>query len=70
MDDEIDELDPDERHDEPAEAVDEQVPPQDVARAARAELHAAQRQRNEAMMISALKITALEDRARRRSRGA
>ena len=46
-DDEIDDLDADERHDDAAEAVDEQVALQNRERADGPEFHAAQRQRNQ-----------------------
>src|ERR1700724_1541362 len=45
--DEVDQLDPDERHDDPAEAVDEHVLAQHGVRAARAVRNAAQGERNE-----------------------
>ena len=43
----VDRLDANERNDDAADAVDEQVALQDFGRAERAEFHAAQRQRNE-----------------------
>src|SRR3954453_13750458 len=46
-DDQVDELDPDERDDQPAESVDPQVPAQQRARRRRRVPHAAQRQRDE-----------------------
>ena len=57
-DDEIDELDADERHDDAAEAVDEQVAPQQRRGADRPIGHALQASGIRATMISALKITA------------
>ncbi len=46
-DDEVDQLDADERHDDAAHAVDEQVALQDLRRAERAEFHALERERDQ-----------------------
>ena len=45
--DQIDQLDADERHDDAAHAVDEQIALQDLRRAERAVFHAAQRERDQ-----------------------
>jgi hypothetical protein len=58
-DDQIDQFDSNKRNDETAEAVDQQVALQDRERAHRFVSDAAQRQRNSAIMTSALKMTAL-----------
>ena len=46
-DDDVDDLDPDERQDDPAEPVDEEVAAQDGRSGGRAEAHAAKRERDE-----------------------
>ena len=56
--DEIDELDEDERDDDPAHSVDPDIPPQDGRRAGGPELHPTERQRDERHNERALKMTA------------
>ena len=64
-DDEIDELDADERNDDAAEAIDEQVALQNGERAHRFVGHAAQRQRNQRDDDERVENDGAEDRAGR-----
>ena len=70
VDDQVDQLDADERGDQAAEAVDQQVAPQQRVRARRAVAHAAQRQRDEQRDHERVEDDRRDDRALRRARGA
>ncbi len=67
-DDEVDQLDADERHDEPAEAVDEEVAAKQRGRADRAIGDAAQRQRDQRDDDQRVEDDGRQDRRLRRVR--
>ena len=57
-DGEIDQLDADERHHDPAQAVDQEIAAQEAGGTDRLVVHATQGQRDQGEMISALKMMA------------